>query len=74
MANPPPPFRADQVGSLLRSAPLKEARAKREAGQISADELKAIEDAEIKKDHRTQEEIGLQGDNRRRVPPLVVAL
>ena len=29
-----PPFRADQVGSLLRPAALKEARAKREKGEI----------------------------------------
>src|SRR5947209_3830092 len=61
MANPPPPFRADQVGSLLRPAPLKDARAKREAGQISAQELKAVEDAEIKKIIRKHEDIGLQG-------------
>ncbi|HME29882.1 MAG TPA: 5-methyltetrahydropteroyltriglutamate--homocysteine S-methyltransferase, partial [Pseudolabrys sp.] len=42
-----PPFRADHVGSLLRTAPLKEARARREKNEISADELKAIEDREI---------------------------
>ena len=36
-----PPFRADHVGSLLRTAPLKEARAKHEKGEISADALKA---------------------------------
>ena len=39
-----PPFRADHVGSLLRSAALKEARAKREKNEITADQLKAIED------------------------------
>src|SRR5438270_9030300 len=61
MANPPPPFRADQVGSLLRPAALKEARAKREAGQISAEELRAVEDAKIKKVINKQEEIGLRG-------------
>ena len=54
-----PPFRADHVGSLLRTAPLKEARAKREKGQISADELKAIEDREIAAVLKKQEEIGL---------------
>ena len=32
-----PPFRADQVGSLLRSAALKDARAKRERGEITAE-------------------------------------
>ena len=34
-----PPFRADHVGSLLRPAALKEARAKREKGAIIAAEL-----------------------------------
>ena len=34
-----PPFRADQVGSLLRSAPLKSARDKKAKGEISAAEL-----------------------------------
>jgi len=55
-----PPFRADHVGSLLRPAPLKEARAKRERGEIGADALKAVEDREIEKIIRRQEEIGLQ--------------
>lgn len=54
------PFRADHVGSLLRSAPLKEARAKREAGAITADQLKAVEDVEIRKVMARQEEIGLK--------------
>ncbi len=48
------------VGSLLRTAPLKEARAQFAAGQISASELTAIEDQEIQKIVRKQEEIGLQ--------------
>ena len=30
-----PPFRADHVGSLLRTAALKEAREKRERGEIA---------------------------------------
>jgi len=55
-----PPFRADQVGSLLRPATLKEARAKRAKGEISAAELKAIEDREIERVIRKQEEIGLK--------------
>jgi len=55
-----PPFRADHVGSLLRTAPLKEARAMREKDKISADELKAVEDREISAIIRKQEEIGLQ--------------
>ena len=44
-----PPYRADHVGSLLRSAPLKQARAKRERGEISAADLREIEDREIEK-------------------------
>src|SRR5262252_1125616 len=44
-----PPFRADHVGSILRTAPLKEARLKRAAGQISTAELAAVENAEISK-------------------------
>lgn len=54
------PFRADHVGSLLRTATLKDARAKREAGQMSADALKAIEDTEIKAAIARQEAIGLK--------------
>ncbi|MBN9496808.1 MAG: 5-methyltetrahydropteroyltriglutamate--homocysteine S-methyltransferase [Alphaproteobacteria bacterium] len=56
-----PPFRADQVGSLLRSAPLKEARDKHHKGEIDAAALKAVEDAEIKKLIAKQEAVGLQG-------------
>ena len=44
-----PPFRADEVGSLLRPQRIKEARAKLEKGEISADELRKIEDVEIEK-------------------------
>jgi methionine synthase II (cobalamin-independent) len=55
-----PPFRADHVGSLLRSAPVKEARAKRAKGEIAADALKAVEDREIERIIRKQEEVGLQ--------------
>jgi 5-methyltetrahydropteroyltriglutamate--homocysteine methyltransferase len=55
-----PPFRADHVGSLLRTAPLKKARASREAGEISADDLKAVEDREIAAVIKKQEDVGLQ--------------
>jgi 5-methyltetrahydropteroyltriglutamate--homocysteine methyltransferase len=55
-----PPFRADMVGSLLRTQPLKEAREKRQKGEISAADLKAVEDREIRGIVRKQEEIGLQ--------------
>jgi 5-methyltetrahydropteroyltriglutamate--homocysteine methyltransferase len=55
-----PPFRADQVGSLLRTAPLKDARAKFAAGSISAANLKEVEDIEIIKLIKAQENIGLK--------------
>ncbi len=54
------PFRADQVGSFLRSEPLKDARAKREKGEISAADLKKVEDTEIEKLIKKQEDIGMQ--------------
>jgi 5-methyltetrahydropteroyltriglutamate--homocysteine methyltransferase len=54
------PFRADHVGSLLRSAALKEARSKHESGAIDAAALQAVEDAEIIKLIRKQEEVGLK--------------
>src|SRR5215210_798102 len=55
-----PPFRADHVGSLLRPPALKEARARRQRGEIGADELKAIEDREIALAIKKQEQAGLQ--------------
>jgi len=55
-----PPFRADHVGSLLRTAPLKEARAKRGRGKINAEQLKAVEDREIAAIIKRQEDIGLK--------------
>ena len=55
-----PPFRADAVGSLLRSTALKEARAKQAQDRITAAQLAAIEDAEIKKIIQKQHDVGLQ--------------
>jgi len=55
-----PPFRADEVGSLLRPQKIKEARAKLEKGEISADELRKIEDSEIEKVVHKQASIGLK--------------
>jgi 5-methyltetrahydropteroyltriglutamate--homocysteine methyltransferase len=60
MQRPKPPFRADHVGSLLRPAALKDARLKRERGEISDEQLKAIEDREIAAVIRKQEEAGLK--------------
>jgi 5-methyltetrahydropteroyltriglutamate--homocysteine methyltransferase len=55
-----PPFRADHVGSLLRPPRLLEARDKFAAGEISAEELKAVEDDAIRDVVRMQQEVGLQ--------------
>ena len=55
-----PPFRADHVGSFLRSAALKDARAKRERNEITAEQLKAIEDREIDGIIKKQEAAGLK--------------
>ncbi len=55
------PFRADHVGSLLRSGALKAARENFRAKKIDAAALRAVEDAEIIKIIRKQEEIGLGG-------------
>src|SRR3569832_506047 len=55
-----PPFRADHVGSFLRPQAVKEARVKRVKGQIGADALREIENNEIEKVIRKQEELGLK--------------
>src|SRR6202521_4690020 len=55
-----PPFRADHVGSILRSLELKDAREKAARHLITAAHLKVMEDHEIPKIIRRQEEIGLQ--------------
>jgi len=60
MAHSRPPFRADHVGSLLRSKPLQEARAKREKGAIGEEQLRDVENREIEKVIGKQEEIGLK--------------
>ncbi|MBZ0162030.1 MAG: 5-methyltetrahydropteroyltriglutamate--homocysteine S-methyltransferase [Notoacmeibacter sp.] len=65
-----PPYRADHVGSLLRPQPVKDARRKFfEEKSISADELKAVEDAAIIDLIRMQEDVGLKavtdGEQRR---------
>jgi 5-methyltetrahydropteroyltriglutamate--homocysteine methyltransferase len=64
-----PPFRADHVGSLLRPPALKTARERFARGEITADDLRAAEDAEIVEAIRHQEDSGLDsvtdGDFRR---------
>jgi 5-methyltetrahydropteroyltriglutamate--homocysteine methyltransferase len=55
-----PPFRADHVGSLLRPAGLKETRARRERGEIAAEDLRAAEEAAIEHIIARQAEVGLR--------------
>jgi 5-methyltetrahydropteroyltriglutamate--homocysteine methyltransferase len=56
-----PPFRADHVGSLLRPAEVRQAREDHQAGRISAQQLRAIEDAAVRRLVKLQEDVGLQG-------------
>src|SRR5271154_4750913 len=55
-----PPFRADHVGSLLRTATLKQARDKRASGALGAEAFKEIEDREIEGVIKKQEAVGLK--------------
>jgi methionine synthase II (cobalamin-independent) len=54
------PFRADHVGSLLRPQELLQARERRQNGELSAAELRQIEDRCIRDVVKMQEDIGLQ--------------
>lgn len=54
------PFRADQVGSLLRPPELRDARARFKRGEIDAAALRAVEDAAIRDAVARQEALGLQ--------------
>ncbi|MFD2115783.1 5-methyltetrahydropteroyltriglutamate--homocysteine S-methyltransferase [Paenibacillus yanchengensis] len=54
------PFRNDIVGSFLRPAALKEAREKYVNGEITAEQLRAIEDVEIIKLVAKQKQVGLK--------------
>jgi 5-methyltetrahydropteroyltriglutamate--homocysteine methyltransferase len=55
-----PPYRADHVGSLLRPKKLLEARDRHGAGELSAEELAALEDEAIAAVVRMQESVGLR--------------
>lgn len=54
------PFRYDIVGSFLRPNALKEARLQFQNGNITAEQLKEVENAEIVKLVQKQKEVGLQ--------------
>ena len=54
------PFKADHVGSFLRTEPIKEARKAYVNGESNIDALKAVEDQEIEKLVQKQIEVGLK--------------
>jgi 5-methyltetrahydropteroyltriglutamate--homocysteine methyltransferase len=55
-----PPFRADQVGSLLRPASLTAARQQFKRGALSADALRIVEDGCIRDLVERQQSVGLR--------------
>jgi 5-methyltetrahydropteroyltriglutamate--homocysteine methyltransferase len=55
-----PPFRADHVGSLLRPKPVLEMRERRDNGEVSAAELREVEDNWIRDAVKKQENVGLK--------------
>jgi methionine synthase II (cobalamin-independent) len=55
-----PPFRADQVGSLLRPQELHDARDKARRGEMSAEALRALQDKHIRAAVAKQESVGMQ--------------
>ena len=57
---PSPPFRADHVGSFLRPRELLEARDQAAKGQITREQLRAVEDRAIAEVVMAQEAAGLQ--------------
>src|ERR1700750_2073866 len=67
--NARPPFRADHVGSLLRPKEVHQARAEFAKGEISAEQLKQVEDTAVRDIIRKQGEAGLKtatdGEQRR---------
>ena len=55
-----PPFRADHVGQPVAPGALKKAREQRAKGEITPAQLKDIEDREIERVIKKQEDVGLQ--------------
>jgi len=54
-----PPFKADVVGSLLRPQAIHEARARAERGELSAAQIRAVEDTGVAEAVALQREVGL---------------
>ena len=55
-----PPFKAEVVGSLLRSPAIHEARRERERGRVTADELWAVETRAVEEAVALQRDVGLK--------------
>lgn len=55
-----PPFRADHVGSFLRPKYLLDAREQKARGEITAQQLRAVEDRAISEIVKFQQDVGLQ--------------
>jgi 5-methyltetrahydropteroyltriglutamate--homocysteine methyltransferase len=55
------PFRANHVGSLLRPPELLQAREKHQKGEVSAAQLREVEDRCIRDAVKLQEDVGMQG-------------
>ena len=56
------PYRADQVGRLLRPATLADARRRFKAGELDAAALRELEDRAIDEAVRRQESVGLRSE------------
>jgi 5-methyltetrahydropteroyltriglutamate--homocysteine methyltransferase len=55
-----PPFRADHVGSFLRPKFLLDARGRKARGEITAEQLRTVEDKAITEIVQFQQDVGLQ--------------
>ena len=55
------PFTVDHVGSFLRPQSIKKARKKVQEGLLSKEELRTIEDQEIKRLVEDQKAVGIKG-------------
>src|SRR5438105_12276623 len=55
-----PPFRADHVGSFLRPKVLLDARAQAAQGEITREQLRAVEDEAIGEIVKLQQDVGLK--------------
>jgi len=55
-----PPFRADHVGSFLRPKFLLDARERKARGEVTAEQLRAVEDKAIAEIVTFQQDVGLQ--------------